>query len=504
MPMIAKLPRVRGTWAIPIAVGLSLLAAVPRARAEAAEAGPNVMDALVRIDVSAAVPDPAAPWQKKVESVSGSGVILGNGKILTNAHVVANRVHVEVRRAGHARRWPARVLYAGHESDLALLTVDDPSFFEGTAAFPMGRMPRVRDRVDVYGFPVGGESASVTSGIVSRVEVQPLVHSGVEILQAQIDAALNPGNSGGPVVASGGLVGIAAQELEDAQSVGYIIPVPVIRQFLDDLDDGRYDGFPDLGVELQPVENEAHRRFLGLREDESGGLVTGVHHGGSADGALEPGDVLLSIAGKPLAEDLSVALEGMGPVLFTHLVRSHQVGDTVSVSFLRQGERRQAQVKLGTLERLVPGPRYDREPTYLILGGLVFVPLDHDYLDACGDEMPSNLVEIEEFQNIVTAERREVPVLSRVLAHDVNQGYDAYANLVVRTVNGAVPRDMKHLASILDGAAGKTVEFVFDDRSRLVLDVNAARASSPEILREYGIPADRSRDLGRNGTRATR
>ena len=502
--MIAKRAGLERPWVLPMAIGLSLLASAPRAGAEAAETGPDVLEALVRIDVAAAVPNPGAPWQKEVESVSGSGVILGGGKILTNAHVVANRVHVEVRRAGRSRRWPARVLFAGHGADLALLTVDDASFFEGIAAFPMGRMPRVRERVDVYGFPVGGESDSVTSGIVSRVEVQPLVHSGVEVLQVQIDAPLNPGNSGGPVVASGGLAGIAAQELEDAESVGYIIPVPVIRQFLDDLADGKCDGLPDLGIELQPVENEAHRGFLGLREGESGGLVTAVQHGGAADGTLEAGDVLLSIAGKPLAEDLSVALEGTGPVLFTHLVRSHQVGDTIPVSFLRRGERRQARVVLGTLERLVPGPRYDREPTYLILGGLVFVPLEHDYLDACGDEMPSNLVDIEDFQNVVTAERREVPVLSRVLAHDVNLGYDAFANLVVRTANGVVPRDMKHLASILDGAAGTSIEFVFDDRSRLVLDVGAARASLPEILREYGIPADRSRDLRRNGERGTR
>lgn len=479
-----------------ILASAALAPAATRASApETGEGAPGVMENLVRIDVSAAVPDPVSPWQKKVEVVSGSGVILGDRRILTNAHVVANRVDVEVRRAGRSRRFPARVLFAGHEADLALLTVDDPSFFQGARTLPMGRMPSVRDRVDVYGFPVGGESASVTSGIVSRVEVEPLVHSGIEILQAQIDAALNPGNSGGPVMGSGGLVGIAAQELEDAQNVGYIIPVPVIRQFLDDVADGRYDGFPDLGVELQPVENDAHRRLLGLREDESGGLVTAVQHGGSADGVLEPGDVLLSIGGKALDEDLSVLLADVGPVLFSHLVRSRQVGDTITVAYLRRGERRQSPVKLRNTEKLVPGPRYDRERPYLVFGGLVFVPLDHDYLDACHDGTPANLADIEDYRNVVTAERGEIVVLSRVLAHDVNRGYDTFENLVVETVNGTVPRDMKHFARLLDQASGRTVEFVFDDRSRLVLDLAAARASKAEIQREYGIPADRSRDL---------
>lgn len=485
--------------ALPRAARLALVATVllsrpVRAAPGEADAGRDVMENLVNIEVSASVPDAASPWQRKVTDVAGSGVILGERRILTNAHVIADRVDVEVKRAGHSRRYPARVTHVGHDCDLALLTVEDESFFKGVRPFPLGGIPAVRDQVDVYGFPVGGESASVTSGIVSRIEVQPLVHSDVEVLQIQIDAAVNPGNSGGPVVAGGLLVGVAAQELEDAQNVAYVIPAPVIRHFLDDVADGRYDGLPDLGIDGQSLESEAQRRFLGLAEGENGALVNSVDYGGSASGVLEPGDVLLKIDGKPIAEDLTVPMEGIGPVSFLHVVRSRQVGDALSVTYLRHGERHDASVKLRPYRMLVPGPQYDREPTYLIVGGLVFLPLGADYLKSFEDE-PPNLAVINRFQNEITAERSQVVVLSRVLAHASNRGFHDWENLVVRKVNGVVPRDMKHFAEIVDSARGPWLELVFDDRSHLVLDVAQARAAGPRILSQYGIAADRSPDL---------
>jgi len=103
-------------------------------------------------------------------------------------------------------------------------------------------MPAILDDVLVFGFPEGGESISVTKGIISRIEVTRYTHSLLDMLALQIDAAINSGNSGGPIIKNGKIVGVAMQSMKDAENIGYVIPTPIIDHFLKDLDDGRHDG----------------------------------------------------------------------------------------------------------------------------------------------------------------------------------------------------------------------------------------------------------------------
>ncbi|CAI5974671.1 unnamed protein product [Closterium sp. NIES-64] len=107
------------------------------------------------------------------------------------------------------------------------------------------------DPVTVVGYPIGGDTISVTSGVVSRIEVTAYVHGASELLGVQIDAAINSGNSGGPAFnAAGECVGIAFQSMrgDEAENIGYIIPTPVIHHFISDYDrNGHYTGRWGLG-----------------------------------------------------------------------------------------------------------------------------------------------------------------------------------------------------------------------------------------------------------------
>src|SRR5437868_10281998 len=128
-----------------------------------------------------------------------------------------------------------------------------------------GAIAALESSVSAYGYPIGGERMSVTTGIVSRIDFQLYTHSSIDShLAIQISAQINPGNSGGPVMQNAKVVGVAFQGYSGdiAQGVAYMISTPVIRRFLKDIEDGHYDKYVDLAMTYAKLQNPAQRRYL--------------------------------------------------------------------------------------------------------------------------------------------------------------------------------------------------------------------------------------------------
>ena len=446
---------------------------------------------VVQLSVYADPPDLEVPWQTKgAELYYGSGVIIEGRRILTNAHVVESAVGIEVKRADASERFAGKVIFISHDADLALVEVEDPRFFADAQALPIGEMPKLQQDVVVYGFPIGGLTLSITSGIVSRVELDTYAQSGRKLLSVQIDAAINEGNSGGPVVSAGTVVGIAMQGMDDADNVGYMIPSPVIRHFLEDVSDGRYDGFPRLGIDVQDMESDAQRRAARMAPSASGALISRVDYGGPSYGTLRPRDVLLAIDGRRIANDLTVGWPGVGRIGYELACQNKQIGDAISATILRDGNEMTKRIALTPHTPLVPGRRTTSRPRYFQFAGLLFQPLSEDLIDETKDVYPDSL-SYAVVNNLVTKERREVIILSQVLPHAVNRGYQDWGGETVRLVNGVIPRDLNHLASIIDRAHGKWLRVVTGDGWVLTLDLEAARRANGQILNDYGISEDR-------------
>ncbi|KAL8444177.1 hypothetical protein Emed_006349 [Eimeria media] len=214
---------------------------------------------VVKIFVDSVKADFVSPWQVMAQTEhTGSGFAIEGQMIMTNAHLVADQTRVLVRKHGNPKRYLARVLAVCHECDLALVTVDEDSFWTGVKPLIFGEIPQLRETVAVLGYPTGGDQLSITEGVVSRVGVSPYAHSSLGLLTVQIDAAINPGNSGGPAVSKGKVVGVAFQGFSQMQNLGFIVPYPVIRHFLNDVaTHRRHTGFVSIGIKAQTMENEA-------------------------------------------------------------------------------------------------------------------------------------------------------------------------------------------------------------------------------------------------------
>jgi S1-C subfamily serine protease len=461
----------------------------------------DVKEAVVKIYTVYNRHDYYEPWQMwGQQRRSGSGCIISAKRVLTNAHVVADQTFIQVRRAGEAKKYTAEVQIVAHESDLAILRVNDDLFFSDVEPVEIGTLAEVRDRVAVYGFPEGGDKLSITEGIVSRVEHQTYTHSNSYLLTCQIDAAINPGSSGGPVIKDDKLVGVAFQA-GSGENIGYMVPVPVINHFLEDIKDGRYEGIPGLGISWQEMENLDIRLKFNMTAEQTGVLVNKIYPDSPTRGILKSGDVILSIDGKNVENDGTIEFREDERTFFGYLVQKKYINDTVNFEILRENKIMDIEIKLSTpmnFWRLVPHEQYDVAPRYYILGGLVFEPLTLNFLKEWGknwyDDAPRNLVNYY-YRGEPATDRREVVVLVKVLADEINVGYHDLRYNVISYVNDKKISTIKDLISAFEEHEGEYHIIVDEGGYKIVLDRSKVDKNSQRTLEKYKINSDRSKDL---------
>ncbi|HNY26733.1 MAG TPA: serine protease [Candidatus Sumerlaeota bacterium] len=459
----------------------------------------SLKDSIVKIYTVFNRPDNYRPWQMAGQrSSTGSGCIIEGKRILTNAHVVADQTFIQVMRAGEAEKYVARLETVAHDCDLALLRVDDESFFEGAEPIPLGQLPCIQDKVAVYGFPQGGTKLAITEGVVSRVEHLTYAHSEADLLCCQIDAAINPGSSGGPVISNHRIVGVAFQGCETGQNIGYMVPAPIIERFLHDIHHGRYGGVPALGLSCQCMENRAIRKKFGMPPGASGILVNQVDPKSSAQGVIQADDILVSVDGMHVANDGTVEFRKGERTSFLYAVHRHFIGDRIPMEILRGGQPLKVEVELSLKWEnmyLVPRHQYEKMPSYYIIGGLVFSPITANLLAEWEtfEDAPRKLVHY--YDKDPEPGRDEVITLIQVLAHEVNVGYEELYYTIINTINGVKVRDMRHLVSLFEEAEGDYYTIQNEDGVRIVLSRKMVGATNHEILDCYRIPADRSEDL---------
>ena len=273
------------------------------------------------------------PSGEETQTNLGSGVILGDqGHVLTSNHVVEGADAVQVS-LNDGRAAPAEVIGRDPETDLAVLQID----LEDLPALTLGNADdlRVGDVVLAIGNPYG-VGQTVTQGIVSATGRSRLGLTTFEDF-IQTDAAINPGNSGGALVnAHGELIGINTAIFSrsgGSQGIGFAIPADLARDVMEALvEDGRViRGWA--GLEIRDVTPALARRHD--LEPRRGALVVGVMNDGpAAEAGLQPGDLVLSVAGERIDSSRELLTR----------IASREPGSRVTVSGERDGERFQRQL----------------------------------------------------------------------------------------------------------------------------------------------------------------
>ena len=426
----------------------------------------SVKKALVKVYTSHQLFDYLSPWQYGQSANStATGFIIDGERIITNAHAVLNSKFLQVRKEGDSKKYKAVVKFTSEEYDLALVEIEDKSFFKGTVPLKLGTLPEIQEKLTVYGYPLGGDKLSTTQGIVSRMEHNTYTLTHRKFLIGQTDAAINSGNSGGPVVSKGKVAGVAFAGLNSADNIGYFIPVNILNNFLEDIKDGKF-----LGIDWSELESPSHRRMLGIEDKTGGILIKKVFKNSPFEGVLQKNDVLMKLDNYPVESDGTIEFRKNEKTDFTYVNQQKKYGDNLSYEIIRDKKTKTGQVKLDkkdieytvvtevtieTVEKL--GFVYDKEELY------------KDY--------------------------KELVVLVRVLPFDVNLGYTDAENKIIVKVNGEKYKDFKDFAQKVKNVKTGFIVFENDNGDEIVLDVKEVEEQREALMQNYNISSDMSDDI---------
>ena len=454
----------------------------------------SVKKALVKVYTSHQLFDYLSPWQYGQSANStATGFIIDGERIITNAHAVLNSKFLQVRKEGDSKKYKAVVKFTSEEYDLALVEIEDKSFFKGTVPLKLGTLPEIQEKLTVYGYPLGGDKLSTTQGIVSRMEHNTYTLTNRKFLIGQTDAAINSGNSGGPVVSKGKVVGVAFAGLNSADNIGYFIPVNILNNFLEDIKDGKYDGSPLLGVEWLELESPSHRRMLGIEDKTGGILIKKVFKNSPFEGVLQKNDVLMKLDNYPIEYDGTIEFRKNEKTDFSYVNQQKKYGDNLSYEIIRDKKTKTGQVKLEKKDikyTVVTEVTIETPPSYMVYGGLLFEPLTSNYMAGVVEKLGSVYDREELYKDY-----KELVVLVRVLPFDVNLGYTDAVNQIIVKVNGEKYKDFKDFAQKVKNVKSGFIIFENDNGDEIVLDVKEVEEQKEALMQNYNISSDMSDDI---------
>jgi hypothetical protein len=351
----------------------------------------------------------------------------------------------------------------------------------------------------------GNGSPVLTDGRLRRAEVLPYPFGRFLGYEAEIALPVTETPAGTPTVTAGRLVGLLLGYNPGTRSLQVMAP-EVIRHFLKDFGTGRYEGFPQAGFGYMALDDPQLRNYLGLPAERQGVYVSLVRSGSpAAQAGLKPGDVLLSI------DDFTIDRLGEyddpdhGKLNMVHILSTRSfAGDARTFKVWR--DRQELSLKLTlTVLRAADWPVepfvFDRPPSYVITGGLVFMELSRQLLKEWGNEWqktaPQRLLYYERNQWDVCPPGEKIIILTRILKTEGNGGFDNLKLRALKKVNGQPIRNLRDITVALKSPEdSKFQTFEFDsptykivlDAQRLALDDAAIRTVIPQLVRVPPAP----------------
>jgi len=460
----------------------------------------GALDSVVRVNATRQGYNFYQPWQKMTPNARrGLGAVISGNRVIVTGEMVANATYIEFEKADSGEKATAEVVAVDYEANIALLqpTQENADFLKGMKPLELDTSVKPGDNYDIWQIEDNGTPVA-TSVNVSKVKTTTSFLDVASFLVYEATGAMQyrSGSFTVPVVRDGKLVGLLLS-YTPKDLVSNALAAPIIEHFLQDLADGDYDGFPDLGIAFSKTLDEQFRKYLKLGEDDGGIYISRVVDGSSAHkSGLEVGDVLLEIAGNKIDKRGNFDDPEYGKLTLGHLVRGNaKVGENLPIKILRDGERKDLTIELlrrNPEDYLIQHYMIDRGPKFLVEGGLVFQELTKDYLKLYGDSWRTRapikfLRALGAPEDLEKEGIEKIVFLSRVIPTPATVGYERVSNIRVTKVNGIDIKKIGDLDAALEQPQEGHHRIEFDGFPYLIfMDASMSSGINAQLKQRIG------------------
>jgi S1-C subfamily serine protease len=293
---------------------------------------PQLLSSVMRINSTSQSWNAGQPWEKTPPAnLRSLGAIVAPGQVLTTGEMVADATYLELESPDGSKTAQAKIIAVDYEANVALLTVksdeEREEFFKGTRPLELAQPPAIGAAIQIFQVEDNGTTL-LTSGTLQSVDVAGSFLPSQSFLTYLVKASMQGAASSFslPVMRGNALSGILLSYDSDDQ-ISDVLSVDVISHFLANVkEDGKYQGFPSLGISASRTEDPSFRNFLKLTPDQGGLYIGTVRVGGAADLAgIKKGDVLLSAGSFAIDKRGYYQHPHYGSVFWGHLVRGEKL-----------------------------------------------------------------------------------------------------------------------------------------------------------------------------------
>jgi hypothetical protein len=460
--------------------------AVPAA--QKSKAPPDVENSVVQIEISRRQYDFVQPWTRRVDQLQKVGTIVGSREILTTAEYLADVTLLRLQKGGRGKWYQGEVEWVDFHANLALVTCKDENFWKGLKAL------RIADTTPRIG---EAQLARWRTGVmetrnleINRMHVKRGKLTNVDLMFLEVNSDVAGTGWAEPILQDDKLIGVTSSKEERTATV---IPSSFIKQCLEERK--KWKGIGYFAFVWEPAENPATLDYLRLPGEPRGVIIIETPTNQVTE--LKLHDVITEIDGFTIDQKGDYRDPQYGALNLECLsTRKHWAGDEVKIKVWREDKFVDVKYRLPKVDyntEVVPDYVFNKEPEYLLLGGLLFQPVTGPYLQSWGAvdwqrRAPFRLTYLAKKK--ATPDMPSAVVLSQILPDKFNLGYQDARYLIVESMNGVKVRTLRDIVEARKHPKDGFHEVVFeqgDSLSRIILDANEADAATRRAMERYGL-----------------
>ncbi len=472
----------------PLFIGLlffsASLSAAPLIPAKSFDAKASV----VEIEVTQATYSYKIPWIVGNTQTRKNGIILSGKRILTTADGLSGQYLCRIRKGGQSRHFTAQLLWIDYHTNIALLEVEDPSFWNDMRPVKLASKLPLRGDLQIYRWRSGRIESRAAE--IIRLYIGSSKTSYIRHLSLAVSSEISAAGWAEVVIDKNRLIGLTSSGSDNRLT---ILPAPFIKNVLAAREGPNPPGAAFFDFDWMDGKNPALVRSKGFPKLGEGVVITEIGKRGLSKNTLRTGDILYEIDGFSIDNDGKYIDPDYGRLSMNGLAtRSHFAEQSVTMKVWRDGTETSIDYKLPQADfekSVIPEQCFDRAPEYLITGGLVFQPLTGPLMRSLGQETSLLLDYYEEAPPI--GDRGGLIVLSMVLPDDYNRGYESARLLVVDQINEQKIESLEEVEAALQNPIDGYHRILFmpdEALVHMVLDADELEAATQRILERYRIP----------------